>query len=237
MLQHICKKKYLNAKRRKTPAIFYFPKEGDEYCIDVISTLEKLSESFPLVFCFIVKTKNFPVIDKNNRLTYENVYSFKNSSLNQTVSGTSYSELFNLFRNTFKLCIEEYLESFLNLLNYEYSIQVKREFLSNYEPNYKELAKLHIYKTLPIARHRYTDLEYSFLSSLKDCRMQSKKVFYKSTYTRIFKNFQTQDEISKKERFPKFPDSEIKFKAISPPIPKIVEALKRKKIGSRYHYN
>lgn len=173
MLRFITCSTYVSLKDRKTPFIMYFKNENEEYCFNVICTLEKLCKSFPYVFCYYTCPKKFPIKIGGFCLPFENVYSFKNKTIDKIVSGTSYSELFDLFQYVYNLCMTDFHRGYSFILKLEFGSNFSMKKANNGHPNYKRLAKNNSMKIQPIARHKYSDSELRFMSSLKNCQMEN----------------------------------------------------------------
>lgn len=226
MIRYLKSKEYKTIKERKTPFIIYFRKENLEYCTNVVKTLEKLSESFPLVFCYIVTPRRFPVRIGDDCCTLENVYSFQDKTIDKEVVGTSYSELFELFRHVYRGSFIS-LTGFLKLVKMEIGRNINTNFIFNKEPNYRNIAKYHRYEIREKVRHKYTEKELKFLSSLSDCKMKNCVNYDPNHSIGFLGGNKSPVNHVRCEKYPIFPDSEIIFR---PPTPYIVQPHKLKKV-------
>lgn len=217
MVKYIEYKKFCLKKRAQTPFIIYFQKENDEYSRNVLSTLERLHKFFPLVLCYCLKRQNFPLrVSENEYISYENVYSYRNTKLDKDVPGTSYSELFDLFNYVFNDSIYNFKRGLLITLKAEGVVNFNFNEVDKLLPNYKNLLKYHKYILYQPVSHKYSDSETKYLSTLKDCNFEK----YNKKFSEIFclqeMNQNTSDQKNEHIVNPKFPAPDIEFRAPSP---------------------
>lgn len=224
---------------RKTPYIIFFYKEDNDYSKDVINSLVKLNNSFPPVLCYIRKCKQNPRIRGQNINSLENVYYICNQKIKKMVSGTSYSELFEIFRSALYSAFRNYSSHYMKVMKTEFGVENYRfMYPEAYEPDFQKIQKFHRIWVNPIAHHKYTYPERLFLSSLSDCRTPNED---SSKFGEVKQNGTIQkDEIISQEKLlarslslnPNFPGQELEFRPPTPYGNDIKEKLKfkRKKI-------
>lgn len=212
---------------RKTPYIIYFYDEENDYSKSVLGTIEKLNNSFPPVVCYACKCNEYPIFGGEKIYSFENVYYFLNRKVNKIICGTSYSELFQIFRSTLYYGFKIFRKNYIRILNLEHGRDLYNSLNpKSYEPDFDKIKIFHKLKINPIARHKYSYPEREFLSSLNDCRIpnDSCSKFGEIKQNKIIINEQrvSQEQIISRSMSinPIFPLENLIFRPPSPPYKK-----------------
>lgn len=233
MVKYISFERFRIRTKSRTPFIIYFLKENEEYCQNVLNTLEKLHRSFPFVLCFCTKRKYFPVkLSENELFRYENVYSFRDTKVDKIVAGTSYSELFDLFIYVFNESSNKYLHGYRLSMKHEYGDNFSFYNLPDLRKTFKNLLKHHKYVLYPPVCYKYSHSEIKYLSTLKDCSFKKSNNRYFEILSTSKINMNPMEQKKEEILNPKFPEPIINFRAPSPFYFKDSDSSEQKKIKS-----
>lgn len=205
-------------KKRRTPSIIYFPKKEDQFSKDVISTIIKLSKSFPGVFCYILKRDVFPIkINSNQSGDNKHVYSLCRGKIYKSAPANSYSELFDLFDTVFNECLSKYYQGYLALMKMYHFSELHKWDRSSYRPNFKIFGETQKLLQFPVTKYKYSKHEIEYLQNLPLCNKPSNLPRYFKLQTEKICYHSEREKLDTRNISPKFPPPELEFRSITPP--------------------